>query len=396
MTIDGEPVVRVVLWTRADVGPLRHQLLPQTVVVERFDHTDRGPSREEELLEQRARLRGPRLRRWLSDVAQPVERRSLDRQITLRGRHRDPQHEERVLTRPCSFVDADLPIDARRHRGSRVARCPHRDPRGPWRPDRTRRQVSSLIHAMDRAASAIRRMTTSPDASPSALATMGWSCNVSTLMARPCRTLQLDTGVEQHGVRGIQARARRSRTAPDRDASAHFNTWHVAHAAASLLEVRLEKERNLACTRMPAATRRSSSASHRREARVHCAVARSANSSTGSVSPAIQPRAEQRRGCVEIVAGEAQGLTDGAHAVAELQTRVPDRVPDPVGERFHVDLLVVHQQQVDVAGRAQLGTAVTADRARARHLNVTGSRRRTTTATIRPRALRAAGTTQLP
>ena len=45
-----------------------------------------------------------------------------------------------------------------------------------------------------------------------------------------------------------------------------------------------------------------------------------------------QAGVEQRRGGVEIVVGEGQRLLHRADAVAELQARVPERVPDPLGQ----------------------------------------------------------------
>jgi MoxR-like ATPase len=62
VTVDGEPVIRVVLRTRADVRPLREQLLPDAAMVERLDHTDRRSSGQQQVLEQRPRFERPRCR----------------------------------------------------------------------------------------------------------------------------------------------------------------------------------------------------------------------------------------------------------------------------------------------------------------------------------------------
>jgi len=56
---------------------------------------------------------------------------------------------------------------------------------GPASPDRMRLQVSSLIQAIARAASATWSISESPDVWPSALATLGWFSCVSTLSERP-------------------------------------------------------------------------------------------------------------------------------------------------------------------------------------------------------------------
>ena len=68
---------------------------------------------------------------------------------------------------------------------------------------------------------------------------------------------------------------------------------------------------------------------------------------------------EERRGGVEVVGGEAEGLLRGAHGVTQLHPLVPDRVPEPVGDRAdRRGPPVVQEQQVEVAVRGQLATPV--------------------------------------
>ena len=74
------------------------------------------------------------------------------------------------------------------------------------------------------------------------------------------------------------------------------------------------------------------------------------------------PGAEQSGGGVEVVAGQVERLADGAHAVAQVEALVPDRVPDAVGQSGHVAPAIVDEHEVDVALGTQLRPPVTADR----------------------------------
>src|SRR3954453_10118075 len=58
---------------------------------------------------------------------------------------------------------------------------------------------------------------------------------------------------------------------------------------------------------------------------------------------------EKGGGGVEVVAGQVDGLADGAHAVAEVEVLVPDRIPDAIGDGCDVAPAVVDQHDVDVA-----------------------------------------------
>jgi hypothetical protein len=63
------------------------------------------------------------------------------------------------------------------------------------------------------------------------------------------------------------------------------------------------------------------------------------------------PGRQDGGGGVEVVGSQRQRLLHGAHGVTELQALVPDRVPEGLGQRRHVDAGLVQQVEVDVAAR---------------------------------------------
>ena len=65
-------------------------------------------------------------------------------------------------------------------------------------------------------------------------------------------------------------------------------------------------------------------------------------------------RAGRRRHRTHEGVGNGDRLLHGAHAVVEGQTRVPDRVPEPIGHGADVPATSVQQHEVEVAVRAQL------------------------------------------
>jgi hypothetical protein len=64
--------------------------------------------------------------------------------------------------------------------------------------------------------------------------------------------------------------------------------------------------------------------------------------------------AEQRRGGVEVVGGQAEGLLRHLDTVAEMDSLLPDRIPDGVGDRGDIRPRVVKEHDVDVAAGGQL------------------------------------------
>ena len=74
------------------------------------------------------------------------------------------------------------------------------------------------------------------------------------------------------------------------------------------------------------------------------------------------PGVQQPEGDLEIAAGHPSGLRHGPHGVVEPRARVPDRVPDPVGDPGDAVSAVVQHQHVEIAAGEQFLAAVAADR----------------------------------
>ena len=68
--------------------------------------------------------------------------------------------------------------------------------------------------------------------------------------------------------------------------------------------------------------------------------------------------AEQRGRGLEVVRRQRERVSDGSHGVAELQTGVPDRVPELLGDADGVDRRADQEQQVEVGLRAELTSAL--------------------------------------
>ena len=83
-----------------------------------------------------------------------------------------------------------------------------------------------------------------------------------------------------------------------------------------------------------------------------------------------RPGRQEARGRVQVLGGHLQELGQRPHLVTELQARIPERVPDPLGDLGHVQTRPVHEHHVDVTAGALLPTAVSADR------HESGTRRR--------------------
>ena len=70
------------------------------------------------------------------------------------------------------------------------------------------------------------------------------------------------------------------------------------------------------------------------------------------------PHLEERRGRVQVVAGQRERLPGRPHRVPELHPLVPDRIPDPIGQGADVGATCVQEDDVDVGLEAELRTAV--------------------------------------
>ena len=141
---------------------------------------------------------------------------------------------------------------------------------------------------------------------------------------------------------------------------------HVAEPTVTILQVRFEPVRHVACGLL---TDTNPMAEFGEMTITVAAPQRQPllDDLRGEVVVAGQwPRRDERRCRVEVGGGEVELLVEAAHCVTELHPRVPQRVPDRTCERldFLLDLLrlhVVDEQEVEVALRGQLASAVPAD-----------------------------------
>ena len=261
--------------------------------------------------------------------------------------------------------------------------------------DWIRRHVSSLIHAMVLAASAIRPMRTSAEGSPSAAATVAWSCCVNTLRARrvarwsstrassnteyAASMAGLVVG-EEHAVSSLGPLQR----------------VDVTHPAASLLQIRLEEEGDLPGGSVTGVDLSPELVEPSPSVDSPLLLSALRQLCRDALVTADEATAQECGRGGEVVSGEAHRLAHRAHAVTELQPLIPDRVPDPVGDVIDVDPLVVHQHEVDVARRAQLRSSVAADGDQRHTRAGRRSPRRTTRRPTDPRFACTARTTRGP
>ena len=173
--------------------------------------------------------------------------------------------------------------------------------------------------------------------------------------------LQRDARVEQRGdfapietIVGGDDRGHRRQRAQDGD---------VATATAPFLQVGLERVRDVA----GCAVARLHQLVERGQAlpRAVAPLARDAIDQLVAhrVVAGDDARVEQAERGLEVVVGDGARLVGRADAVVELEAGVPDRVPEPVGERADVATAtpVVDQDEVEVAGRTELAAAVRTD-----------------------------------
>ena len=78
--------------------------------------------------------------------------------------------------------------------------------------------------------------------------------------------------------------------------------------------------------------------------------------------PADHAAVEEAEDGPQVLARHCEHLSRCAHAVVEPDTGIPHLVPDRVRHLFHVPSLVVQEDDVEVAPRAQLASPVAADR----------------------------------
>ncbi len=86
-----------------------------------------------------------------------------------------------------------------------------------------------------------------------------------------------------------------------------------------------------------------------------------------------QSEIEQGRGPIEFEPGSIDGLADGGHDMAELESTVPHRIPESLGDvRNPFPLLVVNQDDVEIAEGPQLAPSVPSEGQQCDALEVIG------------------------
>ena len=350
-------MVGVALRLAAHVGPLRDDRLPEAALVEGLDDVDGGRP---------ARNRSTKRRRASSDhgvgigrcVGQSVEGVAVDPGLVASGGHGDAQHEEGLAGRVRAEGELHRAF-AQDDPGGHVAVAEQPAPE----------------HALERGADAgpevvahpgdgARRGGERPHHGVGVGVPERGGDRVLLLeqesVAGPAgAAVQLDPGGQQREVGGLDL----GRVAVEEGGLGLLGPADgvdVAQAAAAVLEVGLEEEGHLAGLGVAVgdalvqlAQPPPAALLPERQALLGELVGQ--GGVTGDVA-----HAQHRRGRVEVVGGEAQGLLDRAHGVAELQVLVPDRVPDALGEALDLDPGVVEEVDVDVAARGQLGAPVAA------------------------------------
>ena len=178
------------------------------------------------------------------------------------------------------------------------------------------------------------------------------------LVAPPGALVQLAADVEQHGV-GLLHRGGRDVGDPGRGERAQY--LHVAQAAPGRLQIGFEQEGDVTG-----------------HARAFLARLLQVGQPLAGAGPPLGqgalPQArrqvlvaggvvhvEQSQRRAQVTGRDAQGLVDGPDAVVEADAGVPDRVPEPVGDRADVGRPpVVDEHEVEVAARRRLPAAVAA------------------------------------
>ena len=162
--------------------------------------------------------------------------------------------------------------------------------------------------------------------------------------------MQFDTGRQDEFVRDLDGVV----VAGEQRHTSRFGPTdpvHIAEAAATVLQIGFEEERDLAGVPLPVG-----------DAGVEFgqpplrALLPGRTTLLGELhgERRIAGEMPHRQHCsrgVEIVGGQFDGLLDRAHGMAELDALIPDRIPDPLGQLADIDAAVVQQVEINIAAR---------------------------------------------
>ena len=361
--VDGEAVVGVALGPGPARLPLGYQLDEEPHVVEvlddRYGRRPSGQQRHEHL----ARLVRPRVAEHRGVVGQPLQGPALQVCIVLGGDPRTPQREERIGQVGIGR-ERQAPI-VQHQAGCHLPSTQVDD--GPQRPSPTGGPCGaagrSLTCPRDRASR--RGHLGHQDVGVSQVQCgrhVVLELQQEAIGPLPGEAVELDAyGQERLGCCG---QARRLGLTEDRHGGLLHpeQAVHVAKSSPGLLQVGFQQEGDLSEPGMALGYRR-------------LQVVKVASRPTGPLFQRCcgklvghrrvaghRAGRQEARGRVQVLGGHLQELGQRPHLVAELQARIPERVPDPLGDLGHVQARPVHEHHVDVTAGTLLPTAVSADR----------------------------------
>ncbi len=358
--VDGELVVGVALRAAAHRFPLGQDPHQQAPLVERLQDRQRGVAGEQEVGQQATRALGPGIREGRGLSGQPVQGGPVDAGVVLRGGHGHPEHERRDQRGLGIGGEVDLAVP-QDHAGAELT---VRAGQSPGRAGEGRRG----------AAPALVRDPGHGAGRPGHVGHQRVGARIAQGLGHPVLFLQDEAVAGPAGAPvqlhpdGEQDVARHSQGL----GVAHAQLWagrlgpaqgvDVAQPAPALLQVGLEQEGDLAVLTMPL-THRLGQFGQPALRPLPPESQRLLGQVLGERGVARQVAAgQQGGGRVQVVGGQGQGLLHGAHGVAQLQARVPDRVPDGLRRAPRQAARGVEQEEVEVAARGQLAPAVAPDR----------------------------------
>ncbi len=373
VAVDRVPVHGVALRPRAHAGPPGHPRAHQPGQVAGLPGRRRDPARHP-AGRGTPRAPAPSTARWSTSARRGGARQVLDghgrqRQPEPGRRRRRPQRERRVGARVDAHAEHHLAVvldqavpERPQHRPARPAPQPpgRRRLAGPARRrvEREGHRARRLRHPREQVVGVVGAHETGDGV------LLGQQQRVAGLAAHH---LQGVPDVEQHAVRGVHRHVRPVGEPRRRQGAQHRD---VAQPAAALLEVGLEQERAVAVAlgALVDGTEQLGQPAPRRPAPVVEQPAAGRRDQLGVARHHAQ--VEQPDAGREVVAADVPALRRGAHRVVEAHPGVPDRVPEPLGQRRDVrrgqGVAVVQQHEVEVARRAGL-TAREAAHRRERH-----------------------------
>ena len=346
----------------ADPLPVRDQRGQQALLVERLPDRDRARPGAEQRQQRVAGVGRPRDRQRRA-LGQPGQRPRRERQPDLGGRGGGPQHQHRVGRRHRRPGQDDLAVLLDHAVGERpaVRLAPaHPDAEGAAaaRPVGLAEGVIDRVGDGPARAGQLAQQRVAVEQAERAR-DLVLLLEHEPVEASPGDLVQHVAGVQDLLVGGPDLGPGRGRDPRGGD---RLDGVHVPLPAARLLQVGLEQVGELAVEPGPLLVQ-PLELGQPGPGVGPPVLERALAQPRGQVRVARDvPGVQQPEGDLEVAAGHPPGLRHGPHGVVELRARVPDRVPDPVGDPGDAVPAVVQHQHVEVAAGEQFLAAVAADR----------------------------------